>query len=398
LQATRLNGVTQQQFLLTPPSSNPVPTMVAILGLFVNPPPAGQPLTGVPSTATIYQIDPNLHAPYIMQTAVSLERQLTKISTLTVSYLNSRGVHQLLSRNINAPLPSGVVPNPGEGNIYEYESAGILKQNQLIVSTNVRAGQKLTLFGWYTLNYADSNTSGANSFPMNQYDLGADYGRAAYAVRHRVFVGGSVGLPYGFRWSPFMVAQSGQPFNITLGQQFNGDSIFNARPTFATLQTDTTKIKATPWGTFDLAPVPGEALIPVNLGTGPARFTLNMRLAKTFGFGKKPETATAATGGTSGGGGGGEHGPRGGGGGGGRGPGGGGGGPMGGSFGGSASNARYNLTFSVNARNVFNIVNEGNLIGNLNSPLFGKANSLAFGPYSSSSANRRIELQLQFTF
>ena len=74
-------------------------------------------------------------------------------------------------------------------------------------------------------------------------------------------------------------------------------------------------------------------------------------------------------------------------------------GGMGGMFGGGApSNYRYNLTFSVNARNVFNNVNVGTPIGNLSSPLFGEANSLAGQPYSSSTANRRIDLQLQFTF
>ena len=65
---------------------------------------------------------------------------------------------------------------------------------------------------------------------------------------------------------------------------------------------------------------------------------------------------------------------------------------------GGASNYRYNLTFSVSARNVFNNVNYGNYIGNLSSPLFGEANSLAGQPFSSSTANRRIDLQLQFTF
>ena len=85
----------------------------------------------------------------------------------------------------------------------------------------------------------------------------------------------------------------------------------------------------------------------------------------------------------------------------GRGPGGGerggrGGGPM---FGGAgSSNYKYNLTFSVNARNVFNNVNYGGIIGNLGSPLFGEANSLAGQPYSSNTANRRVDLQMQFTF
>ncbi len=67
-------------------------------------------------------------------------------------------------------------------------------------------------------------------------------------------------------------------------------------------------------------------------------------------------------------------------------------------FGGSPSSKRYNLTFSVNARNVFNKVNAANPIGNLSSPLFGESNALAGGPFSSSTANRRIDLQVLFNF
>lgn len=66
--------------------------------------------------------------------------------------------------------------------------------------------------------------------------------------------------------------------------------------------------------------------------------------------------------------------------------------------GGNPSNYRYNLTFSVNARNLFNNVNYGNFIGNLSSPFFGHANSPAGQPFSSPAANRRIDLQAQFTF
>ena len=67
-------------------------------------------------------------------------------------------------------------------------------------------------------------------------------------------------------------------------------------------------------------------------------------------------------------------------------------------FGGAPSNSRYSLTFSVNARNVFNNVNVSNPIGNLSSPLFGESNGLAGGPFSSSTANRRIDLQVSFNF
>jgi uncharacterized membrane protein YgcG len=344
-----------------------------------------------------------LRAPYIMQGAVSVERQLTKIANFTITYLNSRGVHQLLTRNANAPLPggpfsSGPRPDPTAGNIYQYDSGGTFKQNQLIANFNVRAGAKLSLFGYYTLNYANSNTSGASSFPSDQYNLALDYGRAVFGVRHRLFFGGTVGMPYGFRLSPFMIVTSGTPYNVTAGQDLSGDSLFNDRPTFAPAPTG---ICLSPTEACHYAvPLGPYVPIPVNYLTGPSHFTLNLRLSKTFGFGPErggtgQRSSDAGPGGHGGPGGmGGGGGARGGGGGGSVGFGG---GPHGG-FDAGSSNRRYGLTFSVNARNVLNHVNLATPIGNLTSPLFGESNALAGGPFSSSASNRRIELQAAFSF
>src|SRR4029077_2735102 len=75
------------------------------------------------------------------------------------------------------------------------------------------------------------------------------------------------------------------------------------------------------------------------------------------------------------------------------------GGPRGGPFGGpERSNQRYSLTFSANARNVFNKVNLGPPIGNLSSGLFGQSTALAGGVFNTQSANRRIDLQVMFSF
>ena len=63
-----------------------------------------------------------------------------------------------------------------------------------------------------------------------------------------------------------------------------------------------------------------------------------------------------------------------------------------------ATSRRYGLTFGVSARNVFNNVNLATPIGNLSSPLFGESNGLSSGPYSSNTANRRIDLQVTFSF
>ncbi len=377
LRQARLNGVTQQQFLVTNPQ----------FYLFNTPAPASLPQ----SNPTTYQPNSNLRAPYTIQTGISLERQLTKFANLSVTYLNSRGVHQFFTTNLNPADPvTGLRPDGTNQNIFQYQSEGIFKQNQLIVNSSIRMGTKLSLFGYYTLNYANSDTSGAGSFPSNPFDVSQDYGRASFDVRHRVFFGGTMGLPYAFRISPFLVAQSGVPFNITTGQDLYQDSIFNTRATFGTCTLGATGVKATPYGCFNLATQPGQTVIPINFAEGPGRFSLNLRLSKTFGFRKKAEAANAGAGGPGGGTfgrGPGDRGPHGGGGFGGR-----------GMDGGGLSNYRYNLTFSVSARNVFNNVNLATPIGNLSSPLFGQANGLAGGPYSSSTANRRIDLQVSFNF
>jgi Carboxypeptidase regulatory-like domain len=393
LQAERLNGITQQQFIINNPTcfpglDQPLTTAISNCG------------TVSSSSSAIYQISPSLTAPYTLQGAISAERQLTKSATLSLTYLTSRGFDQLLTINANAPAPgTPCAPNcvePAE-NLYRYVSDGNFRQNQLIVNSNIRWGTKLQLFTYYTLNYANSDTSGVSSFPSNSYDISQDYGRASFDVRHRLFLGGSIAMKYGFRLSPFFVASSGNPINVTTATDLNGDSIFNDRPGLVSTATCPTvvlpgagsTIYCTPLGTFDAMPTASEKIAPINFATSPAHVSLNFRLAKTFGFGPKLKGTgnLGQQGGPGGGrGGGGRGGPL-----------FGGGGPM---MGGAASDRRYNLTLSASVRNVFNKVNVGNPSGAwvLGSPFFDKYNSLQGGPFSTGIANRRIDLQATFSF
>jgi hypothetical protein len=386
LNAARLNGINQQQYIV-PAADLPLDSA----DYFPNTPSVDM-LPASLAIPTTYQIAPNLRTPYTSQAGMGLERQVTKNATVSVTYLNTHGVHQLITRNINAPDPANpddARPDPSRSNVYQYESAGLYNQNQMIANFNLR-GSKLSLFGFYTLSYADSNTAGGASFPMNQYNLDEDYGRAAYDVRNRLFLGGSWNLPRGFQIFPFVVANSAPPFNITLSQDLGGDylpnGIFNARPAFASSLSNPANVVNTKWGDFDTMPAPGETLIPPNYGVGFSQFTANLRLSKTFSFGKEVQ------GSYSGGGGGPRYG---------RGLGGGGLSSMGNANifnSGNTSNRRFNLTFSLSARNIFNNVNDAPPVGNLDSPIFGKANALAGGFFSSSAANRRVDLQIRFSF
>jgi len=393
MQAERLNGVNQQQITVTVNQNDTSPanlTRQALLTSLFASYPNIPPLSSLPAAqTTTYTIDPQLQTPYTIQFAGSVERQVTKSATLTGTYLHSHGVHQLFSSVLSLP------PAPQ----YQFESGGVFNQNQFIVNFNVRAGTKLTIFSFYMFSHANSDTGGANNFAADPTKgIAADYGRAAFDVHHRLFLGGTWALPHGFRVSPFMVFNSGAPFNITTGNDLNGDSIFNDRPAFAT-DLSRPSVVQTSFGAFDTSPIPGQTIIPSNFGPGPSQFTLNLRLGKTIGIGPKleaanppPQQGQQGQRGPAGGRPGGES--RGG-------PGGPvmGGGPRGVPFGGpERSNQRYSLTFSANARNVFNKVNPGPPVGNLSSGLFGQSTALAGGVFNTQSANRRVDLQVMFSF
>jgi hypothetical protein len=348
------------------------------------------------SKSAVYQIAPNLHASVNEQAAGSVERQITKGSTVSVTYLYSLGQHEYITRNANAPE----VPdyNPLAPNIYQYYSEAVYKQNQIITNFNARFGQKLSLFGFYTLSYANSDSGGISSNPSNSADLKLDYGRAAFDTRNQMFLIGTWAAPWNLRFSPFVVAASGKPFNITLGQDVNGDSFFNDRPSFA--QPGDPDTVTTSYGTFNLNPGTNYTPIPIFDGNGPNLLTFNLRASKSIAFGPKVAHGGFSNGGFYGGGGGG--GDRGRGPGGGLGPGGltGGGGGGHGPFGGQegAVNRRFNMTFNLQALNLFNDINLAPPTGVLGSPNFGRSNALAGQIYSSGSASRRIYAQLVFSF
>jgi hypothetical protein len=412
LTSRRLNGVNQKEFIVKDPTTYPIkPELVASLPI------------------SIYRLAPDIRAPYTMQSVISVERQLPKNFTVALSYINARTVHLLRVRNINTPSPGTFNPDPnapdnsirpfGSGkNIFEYESSGHFNQNQFIVNVSHRFSRTASMTAFYVLGRANSDTDGTGTNPANPYDLRGEYGRSSQDVRHRFVVNGSFRIPWGLSLNPFVIVTSGRPFNITLGRtDLNGDTLFTERPRFAT-DLSKSSVVVTRWGAFDRDPNGAGQIIPRNFGEGPGSLSTNLRISKTFGFGKEGNasarqgrTGGAAQGGTQGGAGGrpgvggmggvmgGGSAPRGGGGSGERGGGGFGGG------GGGESGRRYNLTVSLNIQNLLNHANLANPTGNLSSTFFGISNSTAggFGGFGgggggSLAYNRKIDASVRFSF
>jgi len=383
LSALRYNGTVQQQYVVTNPDFYPsIPSIPALIAF--------------QTTQTIQRISPTMRAPYIMQSAVSVERQLRN-TTLAITYANAHGLHLLRSQDINAPLPgtfnplipgSGVFPFGSLGPIFLMESSGLYNQNQLIAFLNSRYSKNISFSASYVLNYARSNTDGLGTFPAKPYEFTGEYGSAATDVRHRFTFNGTINTKWNFRLSPFVVIQSGPPFDITVGRDLYGTTLFNARPGIA---IDPTKpgLVQTKYGLLDPNPTLTQPTLSRNFGRGPGQLMVNLRVQKIFEFGRGENSGGASTGQPG-------SGPR--------------GGtpgvftPAGGAGGGPASSSaghRYSLGISMSIRNIINHTNPGPIIGNITSPLFGQANQPSdaggFG-FSESANNRRFELQTRFTF
>jgi hypothetical protein len=359
LQARRYNGITQQQFVVSDP---------AVLDLFPQVP-SVDALIAFAVPQTIKRVSETTQTPYTIRSSLSIERQLPYNFTLSVSLTNSRTLHALRSRNVNAPLPGTFIPgalNSGVGNVFEFESSGVFNQRQLAIHASNNIGSNLSFFATYILGRALSDTDGAGSFPADSYDLRAEYGRSAADIRHQFYFGGSIITPQDIFISPYLIIHSGMPFDITTGRDANGDALFTERPAFA---TDLTRpgVVVTPFGAFDPTPSASQAIIPRNYGQGPGFITLNMFASKTFSFDgslRRGNTVKAASAG-------------------------------------EAAERFYKVILSVQMQNLFNHTTLGSPIGNLSSPFFGQSNWNA-GDYGfgggNPAGNRRIEAQIRFSF
>lgn len=397
LTADRFDGVSQRQYLVTD-----VDVLDEMQFYYDR-------VEGLPSVAALdafrlpqalRRVSPDIETPVTYQSSLSLERALPGGFTFSANVVATQIRRMLRSRNVNAPLPdTGERPLGNDETVYQYESTGRLNQAQLMLGLNNRMSRSLSLFVRYFLGRAKSDTDGAGSFPADQYDTAAEYGPAGMDVRHRFTLGGNLRLPGDVRVSPFVIASSGRPYNITVGRDLNGDTVFTDRPAYATDSAEA-GVVSTEYGLLDPNPEPGARIVPRNLGRGPAFVVFNLRLNKSFALRKRPAETTQPT----------DDGPRPGGpppgmGGPGGGPGGRGGfgGGFGHGHGGEGGGSGPSLSISIGVQNLFNHVNAGTPVGNLGSPLFGQSTASAggfgFGRGGASAAgNRRVDIRLRLGF
>ncbi len=288
LQAVRQNGTREVAYLVKDPAFNPT-----------GPPPG---LTLPASQPTVYQVDPHLRTVYGQAGSISVIRSLGRLGSVSGNLFYAHQAHGYLTRNINAPLPGTFDPdNPASGtrplgtaaNVYQFSSAANGNAEHFFLKYNLRLNKRLFGFGVADTQKNYTESDGIASFPSNGYNLRQDYGRAAISRAVSYTGGFTLTLPLDVQLTPFLLAHSGAPFDITTGSDRNGDTIYNDRPGIAA-DPSRASVVNTSLGSFDTAPQPGETLIPRNFGTSPAYVWLQLRATKDLRVGPRP--AMPATG------------------------------------------------------------------------------------------------------
>ncbi|HEX4346291.1 MAG TPA: hypothetical protein VHZ73_01900, partial [Vicinamibacterales bacterium] len=256
-----------------------------IFGANGTPLPAGS----IPSSALLLPggVQPDMYTPSLLEYSVRVERELFSNTSLSVGFVGSRGWHEIIGADENAPapvacpaspcpanfpttvdpttgkavfgalagqpVPAGTLygptttkPNTSLANTWTWMSEGQSKYKSLQVDVDHRFHGGLSVRGVYTLASAMDDgdslnaTAAANAVALlsNPYNPMADWGPATYDVRNAGSINVIYGLPFhgpvagGWTVNSVVTLQSGFPLTpqLSYNPSNNGDTRNPVRP------------------------------------------------------------------------------------------------------------------------------------------------------------------------
>ena len=227
-------------------------------------PPAGSKIS--PSN-----VQPDIDTPAVLNWSLRIEQQIAPHTSITVGYVGSHSYHQILSEDMNEPVPTNLADgtvfypagsknaNTELANTTSWVSQGVGLYNSLVVDVRRSFSSGFQFRGNYTYSKnlddgsawntsVSGNTPAFVEFPLNPK---LDWGPAATDVRHAASFNGSYELPFGpkrrylqhasrpvrffaYGWtaSAIFTVQTGFPFTPQLGYNptGNGDTRNPVRP------------------------------------------------------------------------------------------------------------------------------------------------------------------------
>jgi hypothetical protein len=245
---------------------------------FVPNPAFPNPFPGaLPPPAGLVAVDYDIHnSPHMYQWNINIQRELFAATTLTVGYVGSRGLDLYAARDVNPVVPtvvngvdvfgvprgngaSGLISNarenPAGAALSSEAPVGDSSYNSLQVGLNHRFSHGLQSQLSYTWSKCMDDASGTSGLEggaawSNPFNGSFDRGRCLFD-RPQVFKLSSVyALPFngniltkGWQMSGSLTAQSGPPWNVTVGFDQAGDVVAGSeRPNLLTPATYTNNI------------------------------------------------------------------------------------------------------------------------------------------------------------
>lgn len=269
-----------------------------------------------PRLNNIIGFDPGFATPYSVQWNVTFEKELTRYLSGSVGYVANRGFNmlQILPGNMPVPSPTATLNNIEARRPYaDYSNVGIVHSrarswfDSLQATGDIRAAKGLTarftyVYGRFYDIVAEDPTGNGNLQTANPLDLNGE--RAPGGNRHQFRAFYVYDLPLllsapglvraaagGWQVSGSTSWTSGDFLNVTLGNDYNFDSVPGDRP-------DLVKPIAYTGGGWDQQSAryfdttafaaPGSRTVfgnlPRNALTGPTTFNSSLALLKKFHF------------------------------------------------------------------------------------------------------------------
>lgn len=195
-------------------------------------------------------VQPDAYTPTVISYSLKIERQIAPQTSLSVGYVGSHGYHEMLSEDVNEPIPTvcpatpcpaslaagtiyypngAPLANPNLANTTTWVSEGVSSYNALQVDIQRHSSRGFQLRGTYT--YAKSlddgtawNSSvGANApgFVMFPLQPKLDWGPSTTDVRHLAAINGTYELPIG-REKTFLKNVTGLSDKLASGWMLSG--------------------------------------------------------------------------------------------------------------------------------------------------------------------------------
>ena len=261
---------------------------------------SGYTATTIPSNLrlSLSTMDPHMKNAMSEQMSLEVDQQLTSTSNIAVSYQHLRGLHLLISVNLNTPTCYSSVdpinlcrPNSAYANNKQYSSTADSYYDGLSISYV----QRPVRWGSYRVSYTwskaiDDVSEFFFSAPVNNFNLREDRSLSDDDQRHRFVFDGTVHtslepaatlaqrFTHGFQFGAILQYYSPLPFNIGTGQNsIQTTALRPCAPGYV--------LTATASNTCANA-LPG-TMIGRNAGVGFESLNVNLRLSRTIPLGER---------------------------------------------------------------------------------------------------------------